>query len=179
MKTLYIANSTTRNHHLHYRLPEIDRLFDQLILAGTQWQLPENHRGADEIKYVIKQLDAYGAVSRDAIKREDGKRFAGLIYSDRPISEEAMRNGFSEDEQSAIDRALEEHQRGAISADDKVAKLAQEAGTGVGSLELQILEQGKPGDDPKELNNSLIQVERPGRPMSERSQRQARAARGG
>lgn len=179
MKTLFIANATTRNHHLHYRVPEVPKLFDQTIPAGTQWQLPPQHRGPEDIAYVIKQLDAYGAVARDSIKREAGKRFSGLIYSEKPISEEAMRNGFSEDEQSAIDRALEEHQRGAIAADDQVARLAQEAGTGVGSLEVEISEQGKPGDSQKDLNKSLIQVQREGRPVSSRSRTQAnRAARG-
>lgn len=179
MKTLYIANATTRNHHLHYRVPEVMKLFDQSIPAGTQWQLPPQHRGPEDIAYVIKQLESHGAVARDAIKREEGKRFSGLIYSEKPISEEAMRNGFSEDEQSAIDCALQEHQRGAISADDKVAKLAQEAGTGVGSLEVEITEQGKPGDNPSDLNKSLIQVQRPDRPVSNRSRTQAnRAARG-
>jgi len=179
MKTLYIANATTRNHHLHYRVTEDMKLYERHIPPGTQFELPEQHRSPEDIAYVIKQIAGCGAVPRDQIKREEGKRFSGLIYSDKPISEDAMRNGFSEEEQSAIDTALEEHQLAAISSDDKVAKLAQEAGTGVGSLEVEITEQGKPGDDPSDLNKSLIQVTRPGRPVSERSQRQAnRAVRG-
>lgn len=179
MKTLFIANATTRDHHLHYRVTEQVRLFERVIPSGTQFELPPNHRSPEDIAHVIMQLEACGAVHRDRIQREEGKRFSGLILSERPISEEAIRNGFSEDEQSAIDAALAEHQKAAISSDDKVAKLAQEAGTGVGSLEVEIKEEGKPGADPKSLNQSLIQVQREGRPVSERSKRQAnKAARG-
>jgi len=179
MKTLFIANATTRNHHLHYRVLEQTKLFEKLIPSGTQFELPEQHRSPEDIAHVIKQLSGCGAVHRDSIKREEGKRFSGLIFSERPISEESIRNGFTEDEQSAVDAALDEHQRAAISSDDKVAKLAQEAGTGVGSLEVEIKEEGKPGVSPKDLNASLIQVQRPDRPVSERSQRQANKARRG
>lgn len=179
MKTLYIANATTRNHHLHYRITEDMKLYERLIPAGTQFELPERHRSPEDIAYVIKQLAGCGAVDRSDIKREEGKRFSGLIYSDRPISEDAMRNGFSEEEQSAIDAALQEHTLGATRADEMVARLAQEAGTGVGSLEVEIQEQGGPGTNPKDLNKSLIQVRRPGRQVSERSQRQANKAERG
>jgi hypothetical protein len=176
MKTLFIANATTRDHHLHYRVTEQVRLFERVITSGTQFELPPQHRSPEDIAHVIMQLQACGAVHRDAIKREEGKRFSGLIYAERPISEESIRNGFTEDEQSAVDAALDEHQRAAISADDKVAKLAQEAGTGVGSLEVEIKEEGKPGANPQDLNSSLIQVQREGRPVSERSKRQANKA---
>jgi hypothetical protein len=178
MKTLFIANATTRNHHLHYRVPEQTRVYEQVIQAGGQIQIPPNHRDQDTIVHIVMQIEGCGAVHRSKIQREDGKKFSGLVFDEKPISEESIRNGFTEEEQSAIEAALTEHQKAAISSDDKVAKLAQEAGTGVGSLEVEIAQQPKPGEvGREELTKSLIQVQREGRPVSERSRQQANRAK--
>lgn len=174
MDTLYIANATTRNHHFHYRIPEIERLFDQEIGAGQQWQLPKEHRGPDAIEAVISELQRYGAVPRSEVGRD--KKFSGIIFDHKPISIEAIRQGFEDVEQAAIDRALEERKKSVVAADDGVARLAQEAGTGVGSVELEVIEEMKPGADMSDQQRNLIQVQREGRPVSKRSQEKAARA---
>lgn len=174
MDSLYIANATSRNHHFHYRIPEVTRLFDQEIPAGQQWQIPETHRSPEAIASIVDELLRYGAIPRTAVGRD--KKFSGIIYDHKPISIEAIRQGFEDVEQAAIDRALDERMKSVIAADDGVARLAQEAGTGVGSLELEVIEQPKPGADNSDLQNSLMQVQREGRPVSERSLKKANRA---
>ena len=174
MQTLYIANATSRNHHFHYRVPEVSRLFDQEIPAGQQWQIPEVHRSPEAIAAIVDELVRYGAIPRSSVGRD--KKFSGIIFADKPISIEAIREGFEDVEQAAIDRALEERTKSVIAADDGVARLAQEAGTGVGSVELEVVEEMKPGQDTKDQQRNLIQVQREGRPVSKRSQEKAARA---
>jgi hypothetical protein len=176
--TLYIANATTRNLDFHYRIPEVERLFNQEIPAGQQWQLPESHRGPEAIAAVIGELERFGAIPRAQVGRN--KKFSGIIFDHKPVSIDSIRQGFADVEQAAIDKALEERTKSVIAADDGVAKLAQEAGTGVGSVELEVIQEMKPGDDMSEQQRNLIQVAREGRPVSKRSQEKAaRAERGG
>lgn len=174
MDTLYIANATTRNHHFHYRIPEVERLFDQEILAGQQWQIPPVHRSPDAIAAIVGELERSGAIPRAQVGRD--KKFSGIIYDHKPVSVESIRQGFEDVEQSAIDRALEERTRSVVAADDGVARLAQEAGTGVGSVELEVVEEMKPGQDASEQQRNLIQVQREGRPVSNRSKEKAARA---
>lgn len=167
MDTLYVANATARNHHLHYRIPEVEKLFDQTIPAGQQWQIPEAHRNEDAISAIIAELVRYGATKREDVDRNP--KFSGLIYGFAPISVDAIRQGFEDVEQAAIDRALEERTRGVIAADEQVARLAQEAGTGVGAVELTVTEEPTQGGDNSDLQKNVIQVQREGQPKSERS----------
>ena len=174
MDTLFIANATTRNHHFHYRIPEIERLFDKEIPPGQQWEIPQVHRTPDAIAAIIGELQRSGAVPRVEVGRN--KTFSGIIYDGKPISVESIRQGFADVEQAAIDKALEERKKSVIAADDGVARLAQEAGTGVGSVELEVIEEMKPGDDMTQQQRNLIQVAREGRPVSKRSQEKAARA---
>lgn len=175
MDTLYIANATTRNHHFHYRIPEIERLFDQEILPGQQWQIPEVHRSPDAIAAIIGELERSGAIPRNMVGRN--KKFSGIIYDSKPVSVESIRQGFEDVEQAAIDRALEERTKSVVAADDGVTKLAQEAGTGVGSVELEVIQEMKPGEDMADQQKNLIQVQREGRPVSNRSKEKAARAK--
>lgn len=174
MDTLYIANATTRIFHFHYRLPEIERLFDEVIGPGQQCQIRERHRGPEEIAAIRAELDRFGAIPRAEVGRN--KKFSGVIYDDKPVSIDNIRRGFEDVEQAAIDRALEERTKSVIAADDQVTKLAQEAGTGVGSVSLEVIEEMKPGENSDDQQRNLIQVQREGRPMSERSKKAAARA---
>lgn len=174
METLYIANATTRNHHFHYRIPEIERLFDKEIPPGQQWEIPQVHRTPDAIAAIVGELERSGAIPRAQVGRD--KKFSGIIYDFKPVSIESIRQGFADVEQAAIDKALEERTKSVIAADDGVAKLAQEAGTGVGSVELEVVEEIKPGQDASDQQRNLIQVQREGRPVSKRSQEKAARA---
>jgi hypothetical protein len=177
MDTIYIANATTRNLDFHYRIPEVERLFNQEIPAGQQWEIPEKHREPDAIAAIIGELSRMGAVPRAEVGRN--KKFSGVIYDHKPISVDSIRQGFSHVEEAAIAKALDERTKSVIAADDQVARLAQEAGTGVGSVELEVVEEMKPGQDMSEQQRNLIQVQRDGRPVSKRSQEKAaRAQRG-
>lgn len=174
MDTLYIANATPRQFHFHYRIPEIEKLQDRLIPPGQQWQLPEQHRGPDAIASIIAELTRFGAVPRAEVGRN--KNFAGIIFDSKPVSIENIRKGFEDVEQAAIDKALEARTIGVVAMDDAVARLAQEAGTGAGSVELEVIEDVKPGESTDNQQRNLIQVQREGRPVSTRSQKKAAQA---
>ncbi len=169
--SLFVANATSRRFHFNYRVPEVTRLFDTYIEPGHQYKVPQD--GPDEIKHIVHQLTQYGARPRSEIVDKD---FSGIIFDTKPISVESIRAGMSEVDEAAIQRALDERQKNVIAADHQVAKLAQEAGTGVGSLTLSVQEQAKPGDNPNDLQNTTVAVER-GQPKSARSAAEATKAR--
>ena len=172
MPTLYIANATPRDHHLHYRIPGDPRVYERLIAKGTQFKIP--HEGQGPVEAIIKQLSTYGARPRDAVGRDP--EFNGLIYDYKPISVENIRAGLSAVDEIAIEKAHSERVRNVISGDDQVARLAQEAGTGVGSLEMTVLEQPNNGKARDDLQVNKIQVDK-GAPKSRRS-RESAAIRG-
>jgi len=156
---LYIANASPRNHHLHYRIPENDRVFDRLIAAGSQVKLTY---GQDATDHIINQLRPYGLISVKEIGRN--KEFSGLCFSiDKPVDVEAIRNGLDEVDQIAIANALEVRKNGAIAADDAMEKVARQGGAQVNSVEIEVTEQSKGPSDTDAKFNQTIAVEREGR----------------
>jgi hypothetical protein len=176
MDSLYIVNATPRIHHLHYRITEDVRVFDAKISPGGQFKIPDKHCSPEDLKHIINQITVYGAKTREEVGRD--KDFSGIIYGHKPISIESIRQGLAEVDELAIERAIDLRTKNAISADAKVAALAQEAGTGVGSLEVEFAEQATPGGDNENLQRQTIQVQREGQPKSERSRATANKARG-
>lgn len=172
MPTLYIANATPRDHHLHYRFMGESKVYDRMIPKGTQYKVP--HEDPAQVEAIVKQITTFGARTRTEVGRD--KLFSGLIYDFKPISVENIRAGLDEVDELAIERAHTHRMRDVVAADAKVAELAQEAGTGVGSLELTVLEQPNNGKSKDDLQVNKIQVDK-GAPKSNRS-RQSASSRG-
>lgn len=168
MPTLYIANATPRDHHLHYRLKGEPRVYERLIPKGTQYKIP--HEQPAHVSEIVKQISTYGARTREDVGRD--KAFSGIIYDYKPISIENIRAGLAAVDEIAIERAHEERLRNVISGDATVAKLAQEAGTGVGSLEIKVEELPNNGKSKKDLQVNKIQVDK-GEPKSKRARESA------
>ncbi len=168
MPNLYVANATPRDHHLHYRIPGDSRVYERMIPKGTQFKVP--HDQPKQVEAIIKQLSTYGARTREDVGRD--KLFNGIIYDYKPISIENIRAGLSAVDEIAIERAHEERLKNVVAGDNEVARLAQDAGTGVGSLELTVLEQPNNGKARDELQVNKIQVDK-GAPKSKRSRESA------
>lgn len=162
--TLYIANTTKRDHHLNYRLPSRDgrdpqRLYSEVIPAGGQIKAPHDHKL--DVDAIIKQIAIYGARTQNEAAASKG--FTGLIYAhDKPVNIEAIAQGLSTVDTAAIERAQAKRTDAAIAADANIAKAAQERGAQVSGLVLDVKEEKKPGQRDEDLNRQTIVVERPG-----------------
>jgi len=156
---LYIANTTPRQHHLNYRIPENVRLFERYIPAGGQVKLTY---GQPEVDHIINQLTPYGLIAAKEIGRN--KDFSGLCYSiDKPIDVDAIQNGLSEVDQSEITRALEVRKNGAIAADEAMEKISRQGGAQVNGVEIEVTEQSNGPNDTDPKFKQTISVEREGR----------------
>lgn len=156
---LYIANTTPRIHHLHYRIPEGPRVLDRSISPGSQVKLSHS---ADEVDYIIRQLSPYGLIPVKEIGRN--KDFSGLCYTiDKPVDVDAIRNGLDETDTAAIEKALEMRKANAIAADDAMEKVSRQGGAQINNLEIEVTEQAKGPDDNAPKFAQTIGVEREGR----------------
>ena len=165
--SLYVCNATPRPHHLNYRLPGDERVYDRIIPAGTQYKIP--HEAPEQETAVIKQLVAYGAVK--PAKVHGDRHFSGLIYSEKVIPLEDIRAGLSEIDSNAIARALEHRTAAALGGDAVAAKEAQAAGATASNFEVAVVEQPRPGVDTQDLQKSTIQVNREGMKPRKNSRR--------
>lgn len=158
---LYIANASPRPHHLHYRIPENDRLFAREIPAGGQIVL--NHE-QDAVDHILKQLTPYGTVAAKDIGRN--KDFSGLCYAiGKPVDIDAIKAGLDAVDQTAIDRALEVRKNGAIAADQAMEDVARQGGARLNGVEVEVIEQAKGPNDTDPKFEQRIAVEREGRTL--------------
>ena len=93
------------------------------------------------------------------------KGFGGLVYRmDKPISVEAIQNGFTQSEQEQIDRALQARTVTAVVTDKMMADRAQELGLRQkAALEVEVVEESKGITDTNENKfNETITVVKDG-----------------
>lgn len=161
MPHIYIANATPRNHHLHWRLPEKNRMFDRSIGAGQQARL--ELETTDEVNALLAQVGQYGAVSLESIGRNPD--FSGLIFStrDKPIDIDAIRQGFDLTDEHAVERALEARKLGAMAADLRQGELAQQAGVTMAGSEVTVQEESRGPHDMADKMTQTVEVVREGR----------------
>ncbi len=176
---LFVCNATQREHLMHYRLKGGDarnrdpqRLYTLEIPAGGQRRVSGDHSHPQDVDDIIEQLERYGARTADEAAAK--KDFSGIIYSlDRAVSEESIRLGLKAVDDIAIERAQEHRTQNAIAADELNAKRAQESGMQVSGLEVDFVEQPRPGVKSGDLNKQTIKVEREGAPRSKRARSDA------
>ena len=171
--SLYICNATTRDHHLHYRLPAKDgrdpvQTYTQVIRAGSQIKSP--HEDPLDVKAIIRQIEIYGARTSDEATAK--KDFSGIIYSTtRPVNVEAIQAGLATVDEIAIERAQHHRTTNAMASDDLIARDAQERGEQVSGLEVEVIEQARPGVHVSDLKRQKIEVKREGsKPSTKRTQ---------
>ena len=158
MPKLYIANCSKQEFHFTYMLPENARPFSHHIRAGSQIELNHNQ---DETDRIIQQHAVYGMMEVGKVK----KGFGGLVYRmDKPISVEAIQNGFTQSEQEQIDRALQARTVTAVVTDKMMADRAQELGLRQkAALEVEVVEESKGITDTNENKfNETITVVKDG-----------------
>lgn len=154
---LYIANCSKQEHMLTYMLPENPKPFMHHIRAGGQIEIPGDEMQVDAI---VKQHSIYGL--QEAKKVQKG--FGGLCYQiDKPISVDAIKNGFTQSEQEMIDRAQQAREITAAASDKIMAEKAQEMGVKQKSgLEVEIIEEKKNAADNDVKFEQTIEVVREG-----------------
>ena len=119
---LYVANCSKQEHLFTYMLPENPRPFSHSIRAGSQIEITGNQ---PEIDSVVSQHSIYGLMEAKKVK----KGFGALCYAiDKPISIEAIQNGFTQSEQEMVDRAQQARNATAAAADQILQNKAQEMG---------------------------------------------------
>jgi len=154
---LYIANCSKQEFMFTYMLPENPRPFSHAIRAGGQIEIPGNQ---DAIDAIIKQHEPYGFMLADKVKAGFGK----LAYRiDKPISVDAIENGFTQSDQEMIDRAQLARNVTAAAADQMIANKAQEMGLKQKSgLEVEVIEEKKNAADHEPKFEQTIEVVREG-----------------
>ena len=165
--SMYVCNATPRQHHLNYRIPGDERVYERIISPGTQYKVP--HEEPQQESAIIKQLESYGAVKPSKVNGD--RHFSGLIFSEKVIPLDAIRAGLSEIDSNAIARALEHRTAAALGGDAVAAKEAQAAGATASNFEVAVVEQPRPGVDTQDLQKSTIQVNREGMKPRKNSRR--------
>ena len=140
-----------------YMLPENPRPFSHAIRAGGQIEIGGDQ---DAIDAIIKQHSIYGMMEATKVK----KGFGSLTYRvDKPISVDAIENGFTQSDQEMIDRAQMARNVTAAAADQILQNKAQEMGLKQKSgLEVEVIEEKKNAADYEPKFEQTIEVVREG-----------------
>ena len=154
---LYIANCSLQHHNFIYSVPENPKRFIKEIRAGGQVELEFPQ---DILNYIISQHERYGFTEVAKVN----KGFSGLCYRfSKPISIDAIEQGISQSEQTAIDRALEARKIQAVANDQIISRVAQEGGLRQQApLELEVVEEKRNFADNENKFEQTITVEKEG-----------------
>lgn len=154
---LYIANCSKQDHTFTYMLPENPRPFLREIKAGCQVEFDGD---SDMLNAIVNQHSVYGLQNVKKIERG----FGGLCYQfDKVISIDAIKSGFTQNEQEMIERSQKQKEITAAAADHLLATKAQEFGiTQSHAYEIEIMEEKNNAVDDGEKLHEIISVKRDG-----------------
>src|SRR5690348_13971234 len=115
---MFIANTTKQHYQPNLRVPELTRLMIVKIPSGHQVEIGKtwNSQQADA---VIRQLESFGARNVKELSGRKLKDFAGLLYSDKPISVhniEAAHETVVEDQER---RSVQEFKKNALRSEER------------------------------------------------------------
>ena len=110
---LYVANSTRQDMYLHMRLPQLGEIQPR-ISSGRQIELKDLTE--EQMRAAIAHITRYGARSRDNLRGKI-RDFDGIIYSDKPITEDEYLMGNEAVLEKAQDRSITEATKAAMGAD--------------------------------------------------------------
>lgn len=154
MPKLYICNTSQQKHEFIYRIPErLQTSAPLMILPGSQIMVLD--APSEVLDAVIEQHRTYNLKHQNEINTNS---FNGLVYSiDKPVeldtiflAEEANTEVLNE-----MGSKIRQEQAAAFSntLDENVGSVA--------SLQVEIVEEGKPGAEPS--LNETIEIEKPKR----------------
>ena len=117
---LFIANPTKQNNHLYYRVPEIQRVLEEVVPAGGQIQIAKHLNPTKvQLEEVLSQLEKNGCVSATSINRAKDKRFVLVYQWDKPIDVDKIATAIEKNDhllQEISDEQFKETAEGAIHA---------------------------------------------------------------
>ena len=117
---LFIANPTKQNNHLHYRVPEIQRLLDEVVPAGGQIQIAQHLNPTKaQLDGILNQLESSGCVPANAINRAKDKRFILVYQWDKPVDVDKIAIAIEKNDyllQEISDKQFKETAEGTIHA---------------------------------------------------------------
>lgn len=140
---LYIANSTRQDFMFYMKVAEIESLVLQHVSSGRQVEIPSLSQG--QVTSIIQHLERFGAVPREKV-RGKVKDFDGIIYADKPITEDEYHYGNEEVVDKAQNRSVTEATKAALASDKlsrKVRVNGREARRSVVSFEEEIDKKNK------------------------------------
>lgn len=152
--SLFIANPTKQNNHLYYRVPEIQRVLEEIIPAGGQIQIAKHLNPTKvQLDEILRQLEAAGAVPANAINRAKDKRFILVYQWDKPIDVDKIATALEKNDhllQNISDEQFKETAEGTIHA---ISTLTQTEPT---QAELKVIEnvQTKGGKKSREVRTA-------------------------
>lgn len=168
MTTLFVANTTQQDHLFVYRVPEESGTRTQRIVAGTQARI-YNDTDMRILAHIAQQHAQYGLIPVEEVPRH--RKFIGMCFSfDKPIDLERLQLAYEHNE-GVLEKMGEENRAEVAAA---VANdLTTVAGQEVGHIEVEIVEETKPGVTPKVASGyEIVSPSSPARrralPVSER-----------
>ena len=171
MTALYVANCKKCDYLFTYMLVENPKPYHHKIRAGSQICI---NADTSEIDQIIKQHSLYGMQPVEKVT----KGFSGLAYRlGKPISVDAIHNGFKQNDQEMIDRALEARKLTAAATDHIMAEKAREFGSRqTAPLEIEIVEEKRNPTDQSEGFSETIQVVKQGLEPPARKSKKSRTS---
>lgn len=143
MTSLFIANCTKQDHDFNFRLPENQKLLSVPIPKGKQEKILGDLSDTD-IKAIVEQHHRYGLVHIDEARKV--KDFAGLCYSDKPITAKAMQNLYDHNQDVLEERGEEQRKQAAVVAQVSLDGQLQAVGQTTNAVEVDQVELRAPDD---------------------------------
>jgi len=159
---LYVANCTKQTFELHYWVAGNKAPFQVKIRPGGQENVyPQGTRMDHE--HIVEQHRMYGLIPVSEIDRTQA--FIGQCYQfDKPIPVDRLMSNFERNEDWLNEQALERRKEAAAATSIKMSEIAQESGSEVVSLEMDIVEQKRPGVDVEVAERIEIDNSNPNQP---------------
>ena len=169
MTRLYVANCSKYVQDFLYRLPGQSQTYRVTIQMGGQ-AIVHKDASKEDLQYIVDQHEKYGLVHVGEIDRT--KDFRGLCYQwDVPVQIEKIMVASQAVDEAIVQRAHEQRKQQAAALSQAIDRTLEHSENKLQSLEVEIVEQAKPGTTHKERMVETIQVAKPG------SKAQARGAR--
>jgi hypothetical protein len=170
---LFIANTTKHNQELLYRVPEMNRVFQQKIKPGEQVLIYQDSP-KDVLEYILWQhtnTPKPFCIPEDEAAKHKG--FVGLIYSfDKPIRSDKIEGQFEKNDEALVEEGAELRKQSAAAMSQTIDGQAAEMGANVSDFEMSVTEQSRKGShgESKQLNES-ISVVKPGKTPGQKAGR--------
>jgi len=123
MAELFIANPNRQHWLLHYRLPEVTNLQEEVVPAGGQISVARFRKPSEaQLQGILDQLIPIGMIEVKALHRQKGK--IGLVYQwGKPIDIEKLSIGIQQNGETALKEADDARHDQAVATMEDLSKL--------------------------------------------------------